>query len=986
MAMNNTKPATDRSMLSLQGGDGLHRQNGRFPIPSWTGSVLLAVGIVLALCSGWSAWRHSAQIERNEAFTIRLERLLSSLKDLETGQRGFLLTGQDQFLDPYRTADQELDRLTAAVVNMGLPVGSLPDLVAQRRQAAAKGIEIFKSQGGATFTPEQYGRGKVLMDQIRSEVQAHQAEADERITHLRTKERHVDTPIGIAAAVLVLLAFSAIALLAFRRRRAQQQSAALLEGVLDNAPVGLGFLDAGLKVRHMNQALSGMSERALSATVGRSIWEALPQLREPLDERLKAVVGGGRSVSNLEIAATGTQSNERPRHYQVSFYPLRQTGESDTVEGAGMVVSDITARKRIESRVRESEERFRTLTKASSSMVWLADGAGEFIRSQPEWEIFTGQTIEGYRGRGWLQAVHPDDRQATEAAWSEALAARATFNCEHRLRRGDGVWRYTEATAVPVIAEDDSVREWVGSHTDITDRKEAEIELEAAKEAAEAANRAKSVFLANMSHELRTPLSAVIGYSEMMEEEIEDLGDPHLLGDLRKIKTNARHLLSLINDVLDLSKIEANRMDVFAEDIDVATLIAEVSATVEPLIRKKDNTLVVTNAADLGVVHSDVVKLRQCLFNLLSNASKFSEKGRIELRAERYAGLGGLPWMAFHVADTGIGMTADQVKRLFERFTQADETTTRKFGGTGLGLAITRAFCRLVGGDISVESRPGEGTTFTMRFPAVMPEAPSLDEAPPEFLPVSPPRSQGDVLVIDDDASQRDLMSRFLERQGFTPHVAPDGESGLAKARDLKPRAILLDVMMPRMDGWSVLSALKANPDLVNIPVVMVTFVHDTGMGAALGAADYITKPVHWDKLKQVMDRFREADGDVLIVDDDADARDRLRTVLERNGWTTQQAANGQEALEAVDQAKPRLILLDLTMPVMDGFSFLIALRERPGCEDIPVVVLTARDLTTVDRQRLEAADRVFNKGSTSLKQITGELRALAPPVPEQTE
>jgi CheY-like chemotaxis protein len=226
-------------------------------------------------------------------------------------------------------------------------------------------------------------------------------------------------------------------------------------------------------------------------------------------------------------------------------------------------------------------------------------------------------------------------------------------------------------------------------------------------------------------------------------------------------------------------------------------------------------------------------------------------------------------------------------------------------------------------------------------------------------------------------------MSRFLERQGFSAQTAADGQAGLDKARALKPRAILLDVMMPRMDGWSVLTAIKADPELAKIPVVMVTFVHDTGMGAALGAADYLTKPVHWDKLKQIMDRFRDLEGDVLIVDDDPDARERLKIVLERNGWTTQEAANGREAMDHVARAVPRLILLDLTMPVMDGFSFLVALRERPGCADIPVVVLTARDLTASDRKRLEGADRVFSKGATSLNEITGEIRALAPPLAE---
>ena len=235
------------------------------------------------------------------------------------------------------------------------------------------------------------------------------------------------------------------------------------------------------------------------------------------------------------------------------------------------------------------------------------------------------------------------------------------------------------------------------------------------------------------------------------------------------------------------------------------------------------------------------------------------------------------------------------------------------------------------------------------------------------------------MLVVDDDGAQRDLLTRFLEREGFSVRAAVDGKSGLELARELKPRAILLDVMMPSMDGWSVLSTLKADADLAKIPVVMVTFVNEPGLGASLGAADMVPKPVEWDRLRTVMERFRGDAGDILVVDDDPDARHRLRTVLERDGWTVTEAENGQDALAQVGRAPPQLILLDLTMPLMDGFAFLHELRQRPGCENIPVVVLTARDLDAADRKRLQGADRVLSKGETNLRQLAGELRSLTP-------
>ena len=320
-------------------------------------------------------------------------------------------------------------------------------------------------------------------------------------------------------------------------------------------------------------------------------------------------------------------------------------------------------------------------------------------------------------------------------------------------------------------------------------------------------------------------------------------------------------------------------------------------------------------------------------------------------------------------------MTPEQTAKLFERFAQADASTTRKYGGTGLGLAITRAFCRLLGGDIEVQSKAGEGSEFIMRIPAKLPETGRQEEEDKSSID----SSKHLVLVIDDDPAQRELLRRFLEREGFAVRLAHDGRSGLEMARELVPRAILLDVMMPQMDGWSVLAELKKEPALERIPVVMVTFVNEPGLSNFLGAADTVLKPVEWDRLKTVMEQFRGEPGDVLVVDDDADTRARLRMIFERQGWTVAEAGNGQEALDIVTHAPPQIILLDLTMPVMDGFTFLHMLRERPGCQDIPVIVLTGRLLDEDEKQQLEGADRVLSKGETNLRQLAGELRALTP-------
>ena len=412
----------------------------------------------------------------------------------------------------------------------------------------------------------------------------------------------------------------------------------------------------------------------------------------------------------------------------------------------------------------------------------------------------------------------------------------------------------------------------------------AKREAEDAKAAAEAANRAKSAFLANMSHELRTPLSAVIGYSEMLEEEAEDAGQAVMLADLGKIKSNAKHLLHLINDVLDLSKVEANKMDVHAETVDVAAFLHDVAGTVDALVRKKSNTLAFDLGQDLGSISTDVTKLRQCLFNLIGNAAKFTEAGRITLGARREARPDGA-WLSFTIADTGIGMTPDQLARLFQRFVQADESTTRKYGGTGLGLALSKAFAKLLGGDIAVRSTAGEGTCFTVCVPATMPDHASggADEADPARQ-TSGEEESDLMVVIDDEAAQRDLTTRYLRRQGFSVQSASDGLAGLRLVRTRKPQVVLLDVMMPGMDGWTVLKTLKEDPETASIPVVMVSFVVDPALGTSLGADATVPKPVNWVELQGVLDRFHGSSGEVLIVDDDADMHVRLRSALERNG------------------------------------------------------------------------------------------------------
>ena len=399
---------------------------------------------------------------------------------------------------------------------------------------------------------------------------------------------------------------------------------------------------------------------------------------------------------------------------------------------------------------------------------------------------------------------------------------------------------------------------------EILHRRQTQEELLTAKHTAEEASRAKSTFLANMSHELRTPLNAIIGYSEMLDEEARESGRSENVEDLRKIQSAGKHLLSLINDVLDLSKIEAGKMGLHLEDFEVLPLIDEIATALQPAAAKNSNQIKIHVSENLGFMRADITKVRQILFNLLSNACKFTDHGTIALDLDQNDRDG---YIRFRVSDTGIGISEKQQQNLFFEFSQADASIARKYGGTGLGLAITHRFVQLIRGQISVQSEPGKGSIFTVQLPTqVVLDATKLAR-PASVNDESPASSriyQDTILVIDDDAAVRDLMSRFLSKSGFRVVVASNGEEGLRLAKQEKPLVITLDVVMPEFDGWSVLKKLKSDPALAEIPVIIVTIVDNEPMGLDLGAASYLVKPVDRDRLAVLVEKYRMArSGDV---------------------------------------------------------------------------------------------------------------------------
>ncbi|WP_455366188.1 ATP-binding response regulator [Kaarinaea lacus] len=515
---------------------------------------------------------------------------------------------------------------------------------------------------------------------------------------------------------------------------------------------------------------------------------------------------------------------------------------------------------------------------------------------------------------------------------------------------------------------------------------------------AESANKAKSQFLANMSHELRTPLNAIIGYSEMLREEVVDNSHPNLNNDLTKIYTAGKTLLSLINDVLDLSKIEAGKMQLYLEDVKVKLLVDEVLSIIKPMAEKNSDEIELDLDEGIGTIKVDIMKLRQSLLNLLSNAVKFTTGGRVVLQVYREL-VNEKEWIKFVVKDSGIGLSDTQVENLFDAFSQADMSTTRRYGGTGLGLAISQKFCRLMGGEISVESELGKGSVFTISLPAHVKESiGSKPEKESEALSFDsnrlsrvrkPDRREirqerrcktSTVLIVDDDPMACELQQRHLSKQSYDVICAKSGEEGIRKINELVPDVILLDVMLSDMSGWQVLTYVKSQPHLVHIPVIMLTMINEKSTAYSLGATAYLSKPIDREELTGTVNRCVRKAGQetILVIDDDADARKLARLILENDGYSVIEAENGYLGLMRVAERIPSVILLDLLMPNMNGHEFLNELELNERWQDIPVIALTAMELDENERQGLEKrVSMVIQKGAYSIDQVLNAVREI---------
>ena len=928
------------------------------------------------------------------------------LLDMETGKRGYLLSGDPKFLQPYTSAE---GRVTPALKTLSTLVSDNPaqtqrlavleDLRAQWDADAEREISRRATGSQADQRDEE---GKRLMDAMRVQftafigteehLRAQRSETAQRVAQRTILGALFAAIVGggalgwLSRRQLVRLTADYAEAAATTRRQAQDilESEQRLRLTIDTALDAVITADSQGRISDWNAQAETMFGRTRAEAVGQALDETIipEEYRDAHRRGLAHFLQTGEGPilnQRIEIAALRRDGSEFP--VEIAIVPT----ESQSGISFSAFIRDLSESKAAEAeRNRLSAYNQLLLDSTSEGIYGIGmDGSCTFL-NRASAEILGLEPDEAL-GRNMHRITHhsyPDGSFYPPENCPIYAALKIGQNCRVA---GDVFWR-KDGSAFPVeyssspIWSDGVLQGAVIAFADITQRKQAENELRDAKEAAEASSRTKSQFLANMSHELRTPMNAILGYSEMLQEEAEEDGLDNFTPDLQKIQNAGKHLLSLINDILDLSKIEAGKMELYLEEFDLYGMVSDVAATVETLVRKKSNTLEVLCSPEIGRMRGDLTKIRQSLLNLLSNAAKFTENGQITLDVRRDG-----QFCVFEVRDTGIGMTTEQMAGLFEAFSQADASTTRKYGGTGLGLAITRRFCRMMGGDTTVQSEPGVGSVFTMRLPvSVQPlSETAADQAHAAGPEASAEKHSSDVvLVIDDDPAARDLMSRFLSREGFRPETAASGEEGLRLAQTLRPVAITLDVMMPGTDGWTVLQRLKASAETQNIPVIMLTMVDDRNIGFALGAADYMTKPIDRARLSTILERYRCADREagcrVLLVEDDQATREMMHTLLTREGWVVEEAANGQIALDCLSGAGPDLILLDLMMPEMDGFEFARRLRERPEWRDIPVVVLTAKDLTREDRQRLNGdVEKIMQKGGWHPDALAQEMRLL---------
>jgi len=944
--------------------------------------------------AGWESYRNTtrfAEAVQWQTHTYEVLRTLDEVEarlvDAETGQRGYLLTGDEAYLEPYRMAIKNVDQVTRHLIDLTSDnpkqqkrIQDLEPLIENKLAELQNTIDLHRK--GATAAASQIilqGSGKRAMDQIRSLV-AEMANDENDLLRIRTQTANESITrsartITIGTLVSILLLVLCFGLLSRELSERKRVQAALTKSEKWSSTT-LGSIGDAVIAADMNGAVTFMNSVAASLTgwsleeaQGKSIDLVLDivneETRQPVENPVKKVFREGKVVG---LADHTLLISKKGKEFDIedSAAPI-VTGTGENL-GVVLVFRDITELKK----TREELERFFTL---SIDMICIAGYDGHFKRLNPTWQKTLGYSTEELIARPYLEFIHPEDREATiqRAENFKTNGNIVTFTNRYLCKDGSYKWLMWNATP---FAEQQLI---YAVARDITEFKQMQEGLVLAKEEAERSNKFKDQFLSTMSHELRTPLNAVMGFSDMLTEERYGPLNDRQRRYVTHINTGGRHLLSLINDILDLSKIEAGRLQLSIESVPVNPSFAEAFDCLRPLADKKSQTLMVQSSLDLSV-RADATRFRQVLLNLVGNAIKFTpEGGKIELAAEQLGEV-----VRIEVRDSGPGIPSEEQQRIFEAFhrlRQSDKTSE----GTGLGLAITRRLVELHGGRLGLESKPGSGSCFYFTLPITATlEREEVHKPKPGLSTSGSPR----ILVIEDESAAAQLLHSQLVSSGYEVLLCDNRARAVEMAVELRPDAITLDIMMKPVNGWELLSELKSDIRTAKIPVIVVSAVDQPATGALLGADEYIVKPVEKATLLAAVERCLNLRGQmksgrpILVVDDDTPTREFIAEMLSKHGYVVTTAANGFEARSLVAASLPELVILDLIMPNLSGFQLLAEWRGDSRTADLPVFVLTSKDLSATEKEYLRT-----NTGAFFCKQerwqdaLIRQLQRAVPPV-----
>jgi len=942
---------------------------------------------------GWQSYRNTARFAeaaqwREHTYEVlnSLDNAIGRLSDAETGQRGYLLTGDEAYLEPYRAAIKNIDQiigdlknLTSDNPNQQKRIQILEPVVEKKLAELQMTIDLRKSEGFAAANRAVLdGSGKQWMDQIRAII-AEMANEEKDLLGTRTQEANE----SVARSVRTVLAgtFVSISLLVLcfgllqrelSERKKAQEALAKSEKWSSTTLASIGdaviATDMNGGVTFLNPVAQSLTGWSLDEARGKSmdlVFDIVSkESRRPVENPVKKVFREGKVVG---LADHTLLLSKDGKEFEIedSAAPIL----TDTGEGFGVVLvfRDITEKKLAEEETRRQKELLQLILESIADGVVVADSNGKFILFNAAAEQVLGIGATDTTPDQWsdrygsylpdaLTPYPTNELPLVRAMRGETVDAEELFTRNAKVPDG----RLLRITGGPLKGADGALQGGVVVFHDITLQKRAQEALVQAKEEAVRTSKFKDQFLSTMSHELRTPLNAVLGFSDLLADERYGTLNDRQRRYVGHIHTGGTHLLKLITDILDLSKIEAGRMELVCEDVGIASAFAEVLGALRPLADKKSQCLT-HEAGPRLYVRADATRLKQVLMNLVGNAIKFTpEIGQIKLVARQVGGQ-----VRLEVRDNGPGIAPEEQQRIFEAFFRLSQTGTAT-EGTGLGLAITARLVELHGSKLEIESKPGEGTCFYFSLPllAIAPDEPTQ-------ATIATPRGGKTprILVVEDNAATGQLIQSQLTSSGYETLRCDQPERATEMAAEHQPDAITLDLLMQPVHGLEVLLQLKNDPRTLNIPVIIVTIADQPGVGTALGADEYLVKPVDKATLLAAVERCLTSRGrsaperPILVVEDDASTREMIEELLTARGYSVITAADGAKARSLVVHALPELVILDLVLPKMSGLELLAEWRGSPRTADLPVFVLTSKDLTKEEEKYIHAhAESLFRK------------------------